>query len=215
MGEYNPCCLETRLRPFSHPRISAGRTTFSLGLQGSQALQFRTDIGHAPGDHHAPGAPCGYARFDSANHPEVKRPPGHGRAVFSEDRSTQAGLGRQCMRNPRCNPMGRAITPGWLAQSCRNRRRWYEPGNQLLQRSKQGRESEKRDSHVKPYIGWRSNTGRIASRIAATGLWRPKDAKRPPPVARVGWSYISMVLRIKPTARPSISKGSPGSTTIV
>jgi len=28
-------------------------------------------------------------------------------------------------------------------------------------------------------------------------------------------SYISMVFRIKPTAKPSISKGSPGSTTMV
>ncbi|MEY2802199.1 MAG: hypothetical protein RL513_1784, partial [Pseudomonadota bacterium] len=27
--------------------------------------------------------------------------------------------------------------------------------------------------------------------------------------------YMSMVLRIRPTARPSISKGSPGSTTMV
>ena len=32
---------------------------------------------------------------------------------------------------------------------------------------------------------------------------------------RSGVGYISMVLRIRPTARPSISKGSPGSTTMV
>ena len=28
------------------------------------------------------------------------------------------------------------------------------------------------------------------------------------------WRYMSMVLRIRPTARPSISKGSPGCTVI-
>ena len=33
--------------------------------------------------------------------------------------------------------------------------------------------------------------------------------------ARRSEGYISIVLRIRPTARPSISKGSPGCTTMV
>jgi hypothetical protein len=56
------------------------------------------------------------------------------------------------------------------------------------------------------------STGRIAMRCALSGLEnRYRFAKRPPPEARNGErNYMSMVLRIKPTARPSISNGSPG-----
>jgi hypothetical protein len=44
--------------------------------------------------------------------------------------------------------------------------------------------------------------------------WRGRPARRPPPAWRAAVRYISMVLRIRPTARPSISKGSPGCTVI-
>lgn len=49
---------------------------------------------------------------------------------------------------------------------------------------------------------WAMHAGSFAAALPCAG-----DAVDP-------WRYMSMVLRIRPTARPSISKGSPGCTVI-
>ena len=52
--------------------------------------------------------------------------------------------------------------------------------------------------------------GKPAAAQLASHLW---PAQRPPP-ATAQRTYMSMVLRIRPTASPSMAKGSPGSTTM-
>ena len=72
----------------------------------------------------------------------------------------------------------------------------------------------------------RGNTGRITNRTSGTaGCWpkRPNARHLLHGRAKCGFpgsgppscAYISMVLRIRPTASPSISKASPGLTTMV
>ena len=162
-------------------------------LERDQPVELGADIGHAAGNHDAARCrpvvarrPCA-PRAEAAQWalPDCAWLPARPRTARANPDIAQARR-RDCDAN--CAP----ASSGWPA----------------IARGEQISDAEKSDSHVNSK-GQRLNTGRIAfdgprqgdgSAPYARHLSRPGDSR----------PYISMVLRIRPTARPSISKGSPG-----
>lgn len=187
--------------------VMLGVRALSGLLEGGESIEFGTDVCHAAADAKA----ASLARLDQMEDAQRAAGRATGTRVIRSDlhsRWRYSGGGRlvgavDSVRGPRC-PLGAAAT--------------RQPAGELLQGGKQRGGGKEGDSHVKPFRRLEVGHRQDSIGLRDNRVWRPAVPRRPPPdAARIpGWgSYMSMVLRIRPTASPSISKGSPGSTTMV
>jgi len=169
-------------------------------LQGQfargQSVQFGTDIGHAAGNHQASGTAHRLAFFNHPQNPQGHHP-GMGRrcgggagAMCRAGRGAGRGAGHVGRTGADAAERHGCCARGWHNGLCAGRR---------------GMACGRRGCGASPCSSC------TARRKPRNNLWGA--------TGRDSWHrflvYISMVLRISPTARPSISKASPGSTTMV
>lgn len=200
-GKHRPGLCLRRSMQRRAARAHRGVAQFLL----DQAVEFGAHVGHAAGDHQARAGAAALARLHHPNH--AQRPCGRAAHAFVGARRAAVVMGQhRHVAQVGIVDGGATACIGMAA----------DPGLDRREKAGQGEQS---GSHVELLKAERGlDTGRIADEARCARVMASL-AIRPPPGAGAESeqrrAYISMVLRIRPTARPSISKGSPGCTTMV
>ncbi len=188
-------------------RGDADATSGGHGFERDQPVELGADVGHAAGDHHAAGRAGAMGGVDDTQH--AQGPPRRRRAaVLGPGHVRAAGAGVQVAGAAEvrgCEP----AREGWRA-AC---------GARPVNQRRAARRAPAKVQIVSPMslsLNFRLETqARLAKRCRRAQGDGAFARHTPATCCLPATAYISMVLRIRPTARPSISKGSPGLTTMV